>query len=57
MELQLALYKLQLLAQKWSTKSNGFNISTVSWQYALQQAYIQINSIIQNSNETRVSLM
>ncbi|CAF4139439.1 unnamed protein product [Rotaria socialis] len=53
MELQLALYKLQLLAQKWSTKSNGFNSSTLSWQSALQLADIQINSILQDSNENR----
>ncbi|CAF4216089.1 unnamed protein product [Rotaria socialis] len=53
MELQLALYKLQLLAQKWSTKSNGFNSSTLSWQSALQLADIQINSILQNNNENR----
>ncbi|CAF5209707.1 unnamed protein product [Rotaria magnacalcarata] len=57
MELQLALYKLQLLAQKWSTKSNGLNSLTLSWQSALQLAGIQINSIVQNSNENRVSLM
>ncbi|CAF3156679.1 unnamed protein product [Rotaria socialis] len=55
MELQLALYKLQLLAQKWSTKSNGFNSSTLSWQSALQLADIQINSILQDSNENRSS--
>ncbi|CAF1039224.1 unnamed protein product [Rotaria sp. Silwood1] len=53
MELQLALCKLQLLAQKWSIKSNGFNISSVSWQSALQLAYIEINSVIQNNTETQ----
>ncbi|CAF3424296.1 unnamed protein product [Rotaria sp. Silwood1] len=56
MELQLALCKLQLLAQKWSIKSNGFNISSVSWQSALQLAYIEINSVIQNNTENQIGV-
>jgi hypothetical protein len=40
MELQIALYKLQLLAQKWSIKS----ISSLSWQSALQLALIEMNN-------------
>ncbi|CAF1507441.1 unnamed protein product, partial [Rotaria sordida] len=50
MELQVALCKLQLLAQKWSIKSNGLSISSISWQSALQLAYIEINSVVQNNN-------
>ncbi|CAF2415893.1 unnamed protein product [Rotaria sp. Silwood2] len=53
MELQVALCKLQLLAQKWSIKSNACNISSVSWQSALQLAYIEINSIVKNNNENQ----
>jgi hypothetical protein len=54
MELQVALYKLQLLAQKWSIKSNRTSIS--SWHSALQFAFNQIDSTIHN-NENRVSLL
>ncbi|CAF3548901.1 unnamed protein product [Rotaria sordida] len=53
MELQVALCKLQLLAQKWSIKSNGLSISSISWQSALQLAYIEINSVVQNNNENQ----
>jgi hypothetical protein len=47
MELQIALYKLQLLAQKWSIKS----VSSLSWYSALQLALIEINK-----NKNQVSL-
>jgi len=40
MELQIALYKLQLLAQKWSIKST----SSLSWYSALQLASNEINN-------------
>ncbi|CAF0799933.1 unnamed protein product [Rotaria sordida] len=55
MELQVALCKLQLLAQKWSIKSNGLSISSISWQSALQLAYIEINSVVQNNNENQTT--
>jgi hypothetical protein len=47
MELQIALYKLQLHAQKWSIKS----VSSLSWHSTLQLALIEINK-----NKTHVSL-
>jgi hypothetical protein len=53
MEFQVALCKLQLLAQKWSIKSNRNNIS---WHSALQLALTQINSTSHN-NENQVSLI
>jgi hypothetical protein len=56
MELQVALCKLQLLAQKWSIKSNRNSSSSLSWHSALQLAYNEINSAISNNNENRVSL-
>jgi hypothetical protein len=57
MELQVALCKLQLLAQKWSIKSNRNISSSLSWHSALQLAYTEINSAIHNNNENRVSLI
>ncbi len=48
MELQIALYKLQLLAQKWSIKS----ISSLSWHSALQLALTEIDY-----NKNQVSCM
>jgi hypothetical protein len=56
MELQVALCKLQLLAQKWSIKSNRNNILSLSWNSALQSASAEIKSMIRNNNENRVSL-
>lgn len=41
MELQIALYKLQLLAQKWSKKSTSLSLS---WHSAIQLASIEINN-------------
>lgn len=40
MELQIALCKLQLVAQKWSTKP-GYSLS---WHSALQLAFLEINN-------------
>jgi hypothetical protein len=56
MELKVALCKLQLLAQKWSIKSNRNNILSLSWNSALQSASAEIKSMIRNNNENRVSL-
>ncbi len=55
MEFQVALCKLQLLAQKWSIKANRNNIC---WHSALQLAFTQINStnhtqVIQSDNRYR----
>ena len=47
MELQITLYKLQLLAQKWSIKS----VSSLSWHSTFKLALIEINK-----NKTHVSL-
>ena len=55
MELQVALCKLQLLAQKWSVKSNRNSTSSLSWESAFQLAYTQINSAICKNDENRVS--
>lgn len=55
MHLQVALCKLQLLAQKWSIKPNRCSMTLLSWQSALQLAYTQINSIAQNVDQNRVS--
>ena len=53
MEFQVALCKLQLLAQKWSIKCNRNNIS---WHSALHLAFTQINSTSHN-NGNQVSLI
>jgi len=50
MELQIALYKLQLLAQKWLIKSTSF----LSWHSALQLASIEINN---NKNQVSFILL
>jgi hypothetical protein len=50
MELQIALYKLQLLAQKWLIKSTSF----LSWDSALQLASIEINN---NKNQVSFILL
>lgn len=47
MELQIALYKLQLLAQKWSSKT----VVSSSWHSTFQLASIEINN-----HKTHVSL-
>ncbi|CAF0817203.1 unnamed protein product [Adineta steineri] len=54
MELQVALCKLQLLAQKWSMKSNRTTVTSLSWHSALQLAFTEINSIMSNNNENRI---
>ena len=54
MELQVALYKLQLLAQKWSVKSNRSSV-TSSWTSALQLAQQELKTQPLKNRDSRVS--
>ena len=54
-ELQVALCKLQLLAQKWSEKLNKAMVSALSCRSAFQPALTEISSITQDKNGNGVS--